>query len=39
VIQGIVPRTRGVDEFGGFVKSESAKFSKITKDADIEGEN
>lgn len=33
--QGIVPRPMGVDEFGAFVRSDTAKFGQIIKDANI----
>jgi tripartite-type tricarboxylate transporter receptor subunit TctC len=33
--QGIVPRPMGVDEFGAFVRSDTAKFGQIIKDAGI----
>lgn len=33
--QGIVPQPMGVDEFGAFVRSDTAKFGQIIKDANI----
>jgi tripartite-type tricarboxylate transporter receptor subunit TctC len=33
--QGIVPQPMGVDEFGAFVRSDTAKFGQIIKDAGI----
>jgi len=39
MVQGIVPRTMSVDEFGAFVRTESLKFAKIAKEANIKAEN
>jgi tripartite-type tricarboxylate transporter receptor subunit TctC len=39
MVQGIVPRTMSVDEFGAFVRTERLKFAKIAKEANIKAEN
>jgi tripartite-type tricarboxylate transporter receptor subunit TctC len=39
MVQGIVPRPLGLDEVGAFVRSESAKFAMIAKQAHIEVAN
>src|SRR3974390_2859369 len=39
MVQGIVPQAMTVAEFEAFVKSESKKFGRITKAANIEVQN
>lgn len=39
MVQGIIPRTMGLDEVGSFVHSESAKFAKIARAANIKVTN
>jgi tripartite-type tricarboxylate transporter receptor subunit TctC len=38
-VQGVEPFVNGPDEFGAFIKTESAKYAKIIKAANIKLEN